>query len=121
MSLASMKLLNCPTCNHAQECLIYESVNVSLNPELKERFLNDDLNLFECENCNESCQIVFSGFIYHDSNEKRWLQYFDTENGYLARKKMLDSMAKKWEYRITIFFDFEQLRDYARRLYKSDV
>lgn len=55
----------CPECEHEQTITICPSVNVTTDPEMREKVLTGDLFLFTCDNCGFS---GFAGypFIYED-------------------------------------------------------
>jgi hypothetical protein len=38
--------LGCPKCNEKQSITLYESINVSLDPSLKEKLFRGEINLF---------------------------------------------------------------------------
>ncbi|MCB9033460.1 MAG: hypothetical protein H6553_06465 [Chitinophagales bacterium] len=42
----------CPTCNTKQQLNYYQSVNITLQPELKQKVLDHQLNLQRCSHCN---------------------------------------------------------------------
>ena len=69
MSLQKNTLINCNHCNHEQEINLYSSVNVTLDPDLKERVIRKKLNEKNCEKCNHTINVV-SGFLYHDMQNK---------------------------------------------------
>ncbi len=62
----------CPACGHEGKSTLYESVNVTLEPELKERVLDFSLFAKECEDCGE-----FLGhpenLVYHDMDQRLML------------------------------------------------
>lgn len=63
----------CPECGHEQVLHIIPSVNVTLDPEMREKVLTGEIFLFTCEKCGFS---GFAGypFIYEDK---------ETEGGFL--------------------------------------
>jgi len=73
MSLNNKTRQNCPYCNSEQELNYYQSVNVTLNPELKSKVLSGKLNDSICTNCHKEINIV-SGFLYHDMSQKIMLE-----------------------------------------------
>ncbi len=48
MTIEMQVELNCPKCGDKQETTIYESINVSLDPTLKERLYRGEINTFHC-------------------------------------------------------------------------
>ena len=55
----------CPECGHEQELHVIPSVNVTLDPDMKDKVLSGDIFLFTCEKCGFT---GFAGypFIYED-------------------------------------------------------
>ena len=47
MSKVTNRTLRCRKCQKEFDAQIYESVNVSLNPELREKFIFDELYVFK--------------------------------------------------------------------------
>lgn len=69
MSDSKMVDFYCPRCGAPGEVCIYTSVNVTLDPHLKEEIFSDELNTFECAKCGatgfqESC------VLYHDMHRR---------------------------------------------------
>ncbi len=58
-------VIQCPECGHEQEISIIASVNVTVDPDMREKVLSGDIFLFVCEQCGFS---GFAGFpfIYED-------------------------------------------------------
>lgn len=69
MSLQKSALINCNHCNHEQEINLYSSVNVTLDPDLKDKVIRKNLNVKRCEHCDQTINVV-SGFLYHDMQNK---------------------------------------------------
>ena len=66
--------LECPACGHSQNAVVYETINVTLDPELKEKLFKGQLNLFVCEECGHRA-IMNLVFLYHDMEKKFCVQY----------------------------------------------
>jgi transcription elongation factor Elf1 len=58
----------CPKCGNDGEVDLYESVNVTVNPELLEAVKNRKINSFHCEKCGNKIEIMVP-FLYHDMNK----------------------------------------------------
>ena len=69
MSLNSTQKIYCPKCSNCQEFEIWESVNVTLDPKLKEKVLNRNLMTFECDKCGYKAEGVYP-LLYHDMDKK---------------------------------------------------
>lgn len=69
MSLSTTVKENCPHCNSAQEIEYYQTVNVTVDPTLKQKVLNGSINTKVCTSCKEEINI-FSGLLYHDMENR---------------------------------------------------
>ena len=66
--------ITCPRCNTTQEVQIWDSVNVTLNPELKAEIMNQRLNVFICGHCDYRGSVDVS-LLYHDMQKRYCIQY----------------------------------------------
>lgn len=57
--------VKCPECKNEGQLSLYESVNVTGNPELLEAVKNRKINSFHCEKCGYKIEIMMP-FLYHD-------------------------------------------------------
>ena len=65
MSEPTSETITCPGCGHQQAFTVWESLNVTLDPKLKERLIDGRLTTFTCEECRECAEVV-SSLLYHD-------------------------------------------------------
>jgi ribosomal protein S27E len=65
MSKSESTTITCPGCNHEQQFTIWQSVNVTLDPTLKQKVLDRSLTTFECESCGHTTTIE-QNLLYHD-------------------------------------------------------
>ncbi len=79
MSKAAPASLNCPFCGTAQEVNLYDSVNVSVDPELKDAVLEQTINTFNCFNCSKNVS-VHKNLLYHDMDNKLLIYLLDWES-----------------------------------------
>ena len=75
MSRATSHEIECPECGHKQETHVWHSVNVSLDPELKEQLFNGKINLFACSECEQK-SLINVPLLYHDMHNQFCIQYF---------------------------------------------
>ena len=73
--------INCPACNAEGPYLIWDSVNVDLNPELKPKVMDGSLFTWVCPNCKEKFNAPYS-FLYHDMTHG-FMVMFDSENSHI--------------------------------------
>lgn len=63
----------CPQCGADQQAEVYQSANVTLEPELKERIFSLELFTVQCSNC--SARLLNDGhLLYHDMEKNLMLQ-----------------------------------------------
>jgi hypothetical protein len=65
MSFSNEITITCPACQHPQAFTAWQSINVTLDPELKEKLLDRSLATFHCEKCDHTAG-VNQGLLYHD-------------------------------------------------------
>ncbi|AXG72122.1 CpXC protein [Kordia sp. SMS9] len=69
MSLQNQIVQNCPHCQHSQELFFYKSVNITVDPSLKQLVLDGKLNAQLCSNCEKEINIV-TDFLYHNMEQR---------------------------------------------------
>lgn len=78
MSSHELLEVECPSCRAKQDIVIWKSLNVTRDPEIREQFFTGKINYFTCGSCD------FEGFIsaplvYHDREKKICAQYVPME------------------------------------------
>lgn len=68
---------HCPHCSKKSDLEIYSSINVSLDPTLKNRILDASLFSWECPHCHEVFNLLY-GFLYHDM-ENDYMIFFEPD------------------------------------------
>lgn len=81
MSKIHKEIITCPKCQTKGEFSIWESMNVDINPELRDKLFNDEVFLYECPKCGHRTFIPY-GTIYHDMAHHFMLffDFFRSEN-----------------------------------------
>lgn len=76
MTMCKDERFLCPLCGAEQQFRMYPSVNVTVNPELKEKILDHTLPVMTCRSCGEKT-MVFYHLLYHDVSRRLavWLVY----------------------------------------------
>ncbi len=78
MTQMALHDLQCAHCGNTQETMIYSSLNVTLDPELKEKLYAAEVNVLECEECEE--KTWFSApLLYHDMTAQIYVQFYDPD------------------------------------------
>jgi hypothetical protein len=69
MSRPISRVINCQKCGHTQVVTIWESVNVTLNPELRDQLIDGSLMRFVCKDCGYSVPMLYP-LLYHDAKRQ---------------------------------------------------
>ena len=64
-----IKKINCPNCNIENEVILWEKINVDINPDLKEKLFNETINNFKCKSCDYNSRIDIPLY-YNDVKQK---------------------------------------------------
>ena len=75
MSQFRKETIECPHCHKEGEFDLWTSVNVDLDPELREKIFSDELFLYHCPHCGEITGIP-AGTLYHDM-EHKFMLFFE--------------------------------------------
>ncbi len=75
MTIERMEEIDCPKCGKKQTETIRDTINVTLNPELKEKLFQGEINKFRCKVCGNEAFISLPLF-YHDMDKKYCVQYY---------------------------------------------
>ena len=67
--------LKCPKCGEKVNITIWNTLNITLNPELKEELFQGRINIFHCQKCKFVVQFP-NTFMYHDMKRKFCVMYF---------------------------------------------
>lgn len=65
MSQLRKENIECPHCHQEGEFDLWTSVNVDLNPELREKVFSNELFVYRCPHCGQVTGIP-AGTLYHD-------------------------------------------------------
>ena len=69
MSITATALAPCSKCGEKSEITVYRSINISENPELKEKIRNGSLFIWECPHCRQANLAKYES-LYHDPEGK---------------------------------------------------
>lgn len=61
--------VTCPACLFKDVVPVFTSVNVSMDPDLRDMIFDDELNRFTCPNCGKS-SVLPVNLMYHDMDLK---------------------------------------------------
>ena len=75
MSNVRTEIVSCPNCSNKQEIEVWESINVTIDPALKEQLFNGTINSFKCSICTYETRIE-TALLYHDMTQEFAVQYY---------------------------------------------
>lgn len=84
-------LLRCARCSEQHSVQTYSSINISDNPELKQKVLDGSLFVWECPHCG-TLNLVRSRTLYHDPSEK--VMIWVTEGSKELEEKISEAYSK---------------------------
>lgn len=94
MSKQTTYTIRCPQCRHEQRVELYDSINVSQQPELKIALFENRLNRVFCGSCEASFRID-KPLLYHDTDRNILIHWMpDTA---VSREEILDEFDKGME------------------------
>ena len=70
--------LQCPQCGNTQETMVWSSLNVTMDPDLKDRLYAGEINVLECDDCGEKAWIS-APLLYHDMAKQFCVQFYSIE------------------------------------------
>lgn len=68
-----IKKINCPHCNEENEVILWEKVNVDMNPDLKEKLFAETINNMKCKSCNYVSRIDIP--LYYNDTKRKFFIY----------------------------------------------
>lgn len=111
--------VKCPKCKIEGEVTLYESVNVTVNPELLIKVKNRKINSFHCEKCSNKIEIMVP-FLYHDmdKNLMAWVYPEGDEGREMA--KAAEKAQEEDKSQAAQLYRMMKARLYARNVYGFD-
>lgn len=102
MSHPSEQTIQCPGCGREQSFVVWDSINVTLDPDLKTKLINGELTQFRCEACRHESPVSYK-LLYHDM-EKRLMIWLipDSSDTDLGKQdaKLMKSMTAQYQCRV---------------------
>ena len=68
MSKHHIEKVTCPSCHHEGDFELWDSINTALNPEMKEKVLNQSIFLYTCPSCGETFRLNYPT-LYHQMED----------------------------------------------------
>lgn len=128
MSKRNTVKITCPKCKKESDFLIWESINILLDPEMKERILNGEAFLFKCPDCGNEVYVNYP-VLYHDMEKKMMIYLLpDDEKEIKSAAKFMSEMnSKNAELDLSFLADgysnriVTSLRELQEKIYISDA
>jgi hypothetical protein len=112
MSDIEMVEVTCLACNQPAQTTMWTSINVNIDPDLREQLLNGELFDFHCEHCGGITRLIYP-FLYHDMANRFWIrivfepqddqEYITSQPGFMAQLMM--------GYRSRLVASLEEMKD----------
>jgi hypothetical protein len=74
MTMRDFADVGCLRCGTRQSSLIFRTINVRVDPQLKNDLLNGSINRFHCTKCGSESSLPID-LLYHDPDQGFWVQY----------------------------------------------
>ncbi|MBA5794044.1 CpXC domain-containing protein [Flavobacterium sp. xlx-214] len=114
MSLENEIFQNCPNCGSEQKVRYYQSVNITLQPELKNKVLSGKLNTNTCSNCDKEIDLI-SGFLYHDMQNRIMLELaFEDGNDDSGKNEIINNLIQQG-------YIYRKTNEYGRLIEKINI
>lgn len=111
MSEFTVEKLSCRQCGTPVEVTLWNSVNVTSNPELKEKVLSGDIFLAHCPNCGVEMTLLHE-LLYHDMEKRHmiWLTRPGEDGRPVIDMDEADKLTQVMAgYRLRVVASFNQL------------
>lgn len=100
MSLSEQTTVECPKCTSGQFITYWQSVNVTLDPDLKKKVLDRTLFTFTCEHCGYIAA-MYHPLLYHDIEQRLMVSLGEEAPDNVTSKGIFASLASKIEAEYT--------------------
>ena len=113
MSKVRREIIECPHCHKEGEFELWDSVNVDLNPELREKIFNEELFMYHCSHCGRDIGIP-ADTLYHDMKNQFMLffSFFKEEDfDYEPMNMEVQKSMMKGDYTFRMVFGLMQLKE----------
>ncbi len=74
MGLKMMQTIRCPECGAEHDFSVWNSVNVTVDPALKDKVKSGDIFHYVCPECNNAVEVIYP-LLYHDMDAKLMIYY----------------------------------------------
>ena len=86
--------IDCPKCANAADFRVYGSINVDVDPQLRDQVLKDEIFKFKCGHCGFE-DTLFYPFLYHDMQNRFWILIVPDKKDDASSAPELPEIAKR--------------------------
>ena len=112
MSQLRKETIECPHCHQEGEYDLWTSVNVDLDPELREKIFSDELFMYHCPHCGKVTGIP-AGTLYHDMTHgfMIFFDFFKPDDYDYAPMEIPEGVGLKKEYLFRAVFGLQRFKE----------
>ena len=88
--------VRCPKCSNEWDHKVYQTVNVDINPELKEKVLNKEIFIYTCPNCGNKT-LVIAPLLYDDMSKNLWIYLWPYNSEGVQSNQTIDKYLSRQE------------------------
>jgi len=74
MSKHHMGIITCPKCGKESDFMIWDSINTTIDPEMKDKVRTGEAFIFQCPNCGERTNVNYTT-LYHQMEDNIMIYY----------------------------------------------
>ena len=115
MSRHRMINIECPICKKEGAFQIWESINTTLDPEMKQAVLDKSAFLFKCPGCGNETYVDY-GTLYHQMEDKIMIHYATTDEN---EQEILDMLKFDEDNKMNNLFKNMISNNYLIRIVRS--
>lgn len=112
MSKNKTSTVQCPNCQESCHVTIWESINVFLDPEMRQQVLDESIYSFVCPSCGFRQYLAYP-FLYHDQTSKFmvWWLFADDDMRKNDFAQLNNSLIQIPGYRLRVVSSLNQLKE----------
>ena len=116
MSHTATVTITCPKCGKNHPFEIWDSVNTTLDPDMKEKVASGEIFRFTCPSCGAEVQVNYN-LLYHQMDDRIMIQFAPDKRTAEEYKKIISGPAKAMEGMFEEFWDSHYLTRIVRTIF----
>lgn len=124
MSLFSTVSIKCPLCSFKQDWMVYDSVNVTTDPGLKDKVVCRQINSIYCNHCGAEPGFI-KDFLYHDVEKQIFIYCYPEfligkkDEIELKNKQVMEKVFKIYRPSVKVVFGYDELFNELKKISTS--